>query len=171
MVDITIVPPHTPESVLSRLFKRMKEEAKEDQTLCDYISELEVFTRTAVNEQIVGLDGKLKAAGRSDQIEMALAMKEMIFSELRKNVFSPTFQQIYATLLGKVFEEFETWVKPAILAGAARAEIDALVNGKVIRPIMSEVEQCGDYHGVAPQTIRGMIYFLTGNCHIRWNAC
>jgi hypothetical protein len=169
VVDVTMLPPPVQETVLGRLFNRMKVEAKDDQTLCDYISELEVFTRTVANEQVVGLDSKLTAAGRADQIDMALAMKEMVFSQLRQNVFSPTFQQIYATLLGKVFEEFETWVKPAILAGAARQDVDALVNGKVIRPIMSEVEQCGDYHGVATQTIRGMVYFLTGNCHIRWN--
>ena len=169
VIDVTVLPPTVPETVLGRLFKRMKEEAKEDQTLCEYIGELEVFTRTVADEEIVGLDSKLTAAGRTDQIDMALAMKEMVFSQLRQNVFSPTFQQIYATLLGKVFEEFETWVKPAILAGATRQDIDELVNGKVVRPIMSEVDQCGDYHGVATQTIRGMIYFLTGNCHIRWN--
>ena len=168
-IDVTILPPPTPETILGKLFRRLKDELKEDQTLCEYIGELEVFTRVVSNEQVIGLDSKLTAAGRADQIDMALAMKEMVFSQLRQNVFSPTFQQIYATLLGKVFEEFETWVKPAILAGAERQAVDELVNVKVIRPIMCEVEQCGDYHGVATQTIRGMIYFLTGNCHIRWH--
>lgn len=167
--DVNIHAPRTPESALSRLFARMKDEAKEDQTLCDYIRGLEIFTRTVENEEVVGLDGKLEAAGRKDQIDMALAMKEMVFSELKLNVFSPTFQLIYATLMGKVFEEFETWVKPAILKGQDRQVIDELVNTKVIRPIVAEVELCGDYQGVAPQTVRGMIYFLTGNCHIRWH--
>lgn len=167
--DVNVYVPSAPESALSRLFTRMKDEAKEDQTLCDYIRELEVFTRTVENEEVVGLDSKLKAAGRDDQIDMALAMKEMVFSQLKLNVFSPTFQQIYATLMGKVFEEFETWVKPAILKGQDRQAIDELVNTKVIRPIVAEVELCCDYQGVAPQTVRGMVYFLTGNCHIRWH--
>lgn len=167
--DVNVYAPNSPETALSRLFARMKGEAKEDQTLCDYIRELEVFTRVVRHEDVVGLDGKLQAAGREDQIDMALAMKEMVFSALRLNVFSPTFQQIYATLMGKIFEEFETWVKPAILSGKDRQAIDELLNVKVIKPIMAEVELCGDYHGVAPQTIRGMVYFLTGNCHIKWH--
>jgi hypothetical protein len=167
--DVIIHESAASETPLGRLFRRMKEEAKEDQTLCDYIRELEVFTRVVENELVIGLDSKLKAAGRDDQIEMALAMKEMVFSQLRLNVFSPTFQQIYATLMGKIFEEFETWVKPAILAGQSRQTVDELVNKKVIKPVMAEVELCGDYNGVATQTIRGMLYFLTGNCHIRWH--
>ena len=167
--DVNIYAPSQPVSPLSRLFARLKLEAAEDKVLCDYIKELEVFTRTVENEEVVGLDSKLKAAGRDDQIDMATAMKELIFSELKLNVFSPTFQQIYAVLMGKIFEEFETWVKPAILAGQDRQVIDALVNTKVIRPIMAEVEDCGDYNGAAAQTIRGMVYFLTGNCHIKWH--
>jgi hypothetical protein len=167
--DVNVYASPAAETVLGRLFKRMKDEAKEDQTLCDYIRELEVFTRIVENEEVVGLDSKLKAAGRADQVEMALAMKELVFSSLRLNVFSPTFQQIYATLMGKVFEEFETWVKPAIIIGADRKAVDELVNIKVIKPIISEVELCGDYHGIVTQTIRGMLYFLTGNSHIRWH--
>lgn len=168
-VNVTISSPPVPQTALGRLFTRMKQEAAEDQTLCDYIKELEVFTRTVENEEVVGLESKLQAAGRKDQIDMATAMKELVFSQLRLNVFSPTFQQIYATLMGKIFEEFETWVKPAILKGQDRQAIDELVNTKVVRPIVAEVEPCGDYQGVAPQTIRGMVYFLTGNCHIRWH--
>lgn len=166
--DVVVLPPR-PDTPLKRLFQKMKDEASEDQVLCDYIRELEVFTRIVENEEVVGLDGKLKAANRSDQIDMALAMKEMVFAQLRQNVFSPTFQQIYAMLMGKIFEEFETWVKPAIMNGLDRQTVDELVSTRVIKPVMLEVELCGDYHGIATQTIRGMLYFLTGNCHIRWH--
>jgi hypothetical protein len=72
VIDVTVLPPSVPETILGRLFRRMKEEAKEDQTLCDYIGELEVFTRIVANEEVVGLDSKLTAAGRTDQIDMAL---------------------------------------------------------------------------------------------------
>lgn len=167
--DINIYAPCAQVSALSRLFTHLKSELKEDQNLCAYISELEVFTRTVKDENVVGLNNKLHEANRDDQIDMALHMKEIIFSKLRANIFSPTFQLIYATLMGKVFEEFETWVKPAILRKEERDVIDQLLNTKVIRPIVDEVEACGDYQGVAPQTIRGMVYFLTGNCHIRWH--
>lgn len=166
--NIIIEAPSRPENALARLFKRLKEEVADDQSLTEYIRELQIFTRHVEEEKIIGLEGKLKVAGRDDQLDMAMAMKEMVFSQLRDNIFSPTFQQIYATLLGKVFEEFETWVKPAIMAGKSRQEIDEIVNLKIIHPIMGEIESFGDYGGVTTQTLRGMIYFLTGNCHIRW---
>lgn len=166
--NIIVEAPARPENALARLFRRLKEEVAGDQPLTEYIRELEIFTRHVEKEKIIGLEGKLKAAAREDQLDMAMAMKEMVFSQLRDNFFSPTFQQIYATFLGKVFEEFETWVKPTIMAGKSRQEIDEIVNLKIIHPIMGEIESCGDYGGVTPQTIRGMVYFLTGNCHIRW---
>lgn len=166
--NIIVEAPARPENALARLFRRLKEEAADDRTLTKYIRELAIFTRHVEKEKIIGLEEKLKDAGRDDQIDMAMAMKEIVFSQLRDNIFSLTFQQIYATLLGKVFEEFETWVKPVITAGKPRQEIDEIVNMRIIHPIMDEIESCGDYGGVTPQTLRGMIYFLTGNCHIRW---
>jgi hypothetical protein len=96
-------------------------------------------------------------------------MKEMVYAELRKNMFSRTFQTIYATLMGKIYEEFQTWVQPAILRGASREQIDQLVNVHVVRPVVSELETCSEYDGVATSTVRGMIYFLTGNCHLVWH--
>jgi hypothetical protein len=169
--DVNIFEAPRGETVLARLFRRLKTEAAEDRVLSEYIGELEIFTRQVENEDVIGLEEKLKAAGRDDQLIMAMKMKEMIFASLSQNIFSPTFQQIYATLIGKVFEEFETWVKPAIQSDADRATIDILVNTKVIKPIIAEVEQCGEYAGIVTQTIRGMVYFLTGNCHIRWHKC
>ena len=165
--NIIVKAPSRPENALARLFRRLKEEVADDQSLTEYIRELEIFTRHVEEEKIIGLEGKLKAAGRDDQLDMAMAMKRWFLADCA-TTFSPTFQQIYATLLGKVFEEFETWVKPAIMAGKSRQEIDEIINLKIIRPIMGEIESCGDYGGVTTQTLRGMIYFLTGNCHIRW---
>jgi hypothetical protein len=95
--NIIIEAPPRPENALARLFRRLKEEVINDQSLTEYIRELEIFTRHVEKEEIIGLEGKLQAAGRDDQLDMAMAMKEMVFSQLRDNIFSPTFQQIYAT--------------------------------------------------------------------------
>src|ERR1700704_4867716 len=53
-----------------------------------------------------------------------------------------------------------------VISGKTRQEVDEIVNLMVIKPIMGEIESCGEYGGVTPQTVRGMVYFLTGNCHI-----
>lgn len=169
MSDVTFQAPPRPESSLNRLYRKLRDEAAQDQELTDYIAQLQIFTRSVEDETVVGLDGKLTAADRQDQLDMAKAMKEMVYAELRKNMFSRTFQTIYATLMGKIYEEFQTWVQPAIAKGASREQIDQLVNIHVVKPVVSELETCSEYDGAATSTVRGMIYFLTGNCHLVWN--
>ncbi len=161
--------PPTPLSPLSKLFKKLASEASDDSALCAYISELEIYTRVVKDETVVGLDGKFLKANRIDQLDMAKRMKEEIYAKLHMNMFSKTFQTIYATLMAKVFEEFDTWVRPAIAKGLAREEIDALVSERVVKPIAQELDQCDEFDGVAIATVRGMVYFLTGNCHLVWH--
>ena len=157
------------DSTLSRLYRRLKNEVDGDPKLTEYIEHLQIFTRSVENEKVIGLEGKLTAANRIDQLDMAKAMKEAIYAQLRRNMFSKTFQTIYATLMAKIHEEFQTWVRPAIARGADRAEIDQLVNIHVVKTIVAELEMCPDYDGVPITTVRGMIYFLTGNCHLSWH--
>lgn len=157
------------ESRLGVLYRRLKLEAEDDAQLSDYIDQLAIYTRIVENEVIVGLDGKLNAASRSDQLEMAMAMKERIYAHIRRNLFSHTFQTIYAILMAKIWEEFTSYVRPAIASGAPRHEVDALINIRVIKPIAAELEDCAEYDGVASMEVRGMLYFLTGNCHLLWH--
>lgn len=157
------------ETALGRLYKKLRTEVADDPELSDYIDQLKIFTRSVDNEVVVGLDGKFAAAGRQDQLDMAKHMKEMTYGQLRQNMFSRTFQTIYATLMGKIYEEFQTWVIPAISRGAPREEIDQLVYHYVVKPVVAELELCTDYEGAAVTDVRGMLYFLTGNCHIRWH--
>lgn len=167
--DVIVQAPARPESSLNRLYRKLRDEAAQDDELTEYIAQLQIFTRAVEDEAIVGLDGKFTAAHRLDQLDMAKAMKEMVYAELRKNMFSRTFQTIYATLMGKIYEEFQTWVQPAIAKGASREQIDQLVNVHVVKPVVSELETCSEYDGAATSTVRGMIYFLTGNCHLVWH--
>jgi hypothetical protein len=71
--------------------------------------------------------------------------------------------------MGKIFEEFQHWVKPAIEAGFTRAEVDEIVRSKIVMPLSAELDGCDGCTEPPIQTIRGMVYFLTGNCHIKWH--
>lgn len=157
------------ESQLARLYRELQEQAEGDEHLTDYIDQLQIFTREVEEEDIIGLDGKFTAAGREDQLGMAKAMKELIYRRLRQNLFSRTFQTIYATLMGSVYERFEASVRPAIQEGATRQQIDQLVHREVILPIVDQLEKCPDCKDAPAQTVRGMLYFLTGNCHVVWH--
>lgn len=158
------------ESRLNRLYRRMSEEAR-DPKLTSYIAQLQVFTRIVQDEDVIGVQQKLQAGQRADEAQLGEAMKEMIFSEVRQNIFSRSFQQIYATLMGRVHALFTQFVSPAIQAGASRAEVDLLVYEKIIAPVSLELEECPDCTDAPETTVRGMLYFLTGNCHIKWHSC
>jgi hypothetical protein len=166
---VNYTPAPVPESKLGQLYQRLKAEARDDAQLSDYISQLEIFTRVVKDEEVVGLDGKLNAAERIDQLDMAMAMKERIYAQLRENMFSKTFQTIYAIIMSKIWEEFTTHVRPAISAGASKQEVDMLINKHVVKPIAAELDTCAEYDGVATTDVRGMLYFLTGNCHLLWH--
>lgn len=161
--------PAARETALGRLFRRLATEVCDDPGLTRYIAALEIYTRKVEDETVIGLEQKFQKSGRLDQLEMAMRYKESMYADLRRNMFSKTFQTIYATLMAKVFEEFETWVKPEIIAGQPRPVIDRLVNSHIIRPIVDELEGCENFDGVAIATVRGMVYFLTGNCHLVWH--
>lgn len=161
-----------PKTNLGLLLKKLSEEAAEDQVLQQYIAGLEIFTRQVPNEIVIGLEEKMTAASRQNEITKALMLKEMIFGDLKRNIFSPSFQTIYATLMGKLQELFEVYVKPEIDAGAGNPIIDQLVYEKVLAPVQREIDSCGEPCTIVmPQHLRGMLYFLTGNCHIKWHKC
>jgi hypothetical protein len=160
--------PPTPGTRLADLLKAVHLEAPEHKTLVEHMAQLQVFTRTVTEEKVVGLEGKLNDADRRDQLDMALHLKEMIYAELQQNCFSPAFQRLYAYILGRIWWLFDAHAKPAILAGKDRATIDAIVSQKIVQPIVDEASACGVANDLTPQTIAGMLYYLTGNCHVRW---
>lgn len=160
--------PAAPISKLVLLIRKLKAEGEEEKILEGHIRQLQVFTRVVENEEVIGLDGKLAVSKRTDQLEMARYLKEMIFAELQKNCFSPAFQNLYAHLLAEIWELFNSYVVPAIQSGAGRQEIDELVNTKVIQPVAKQIAECGEENDLSISDLRGMLYYLTGNCHVKW---
>ncbi|MBB4521925.1 UNVERIFIED_ORG: hypothetical protein M2435_001955 [Rhizobium sophorae] len=158
-------------SVFRRLFERLEQEANEDKVLTGYIRQLEIYTRVVENEEVVGLEQKLRMAGRDRQVTLATGLKENVFATLKANLFSPTYQMIAATLMAKVHERFESDVRHLIDDGADSAAIDRAVSQHIIAPFAEELEECPQFEDVAVDYVRGMVYFLTGNCHIRWDKC
>lgn len=168
-VQHNIVLPPAPETELARLYRRLAQEADGDRTLTAFIRQLEIYTRQVQDEKVAGLEAKLAAADRDAELDMAMAMKEAVFADLRENLFSPTYQRIAATLMGKIHEAFNANVKPLVDTGASKQHIDHVVSSSVVGPMVAELESCPDFYDAPVQLVRGMLYFLTGNCHIRWH--
>lgn len=154
-------------SKLGLLYEKLSSESEADKSLNGFISKLEVFTRV-VDEDVQGLESKLAVAGRQSEIAMASAQKEHVFKNLMANKHSPTYQEIYAMLMGRIHGQFTSSVSPLIEDGNNKTLVNAAVNEYVIDPLKKEIDNCGAIADVDEFDIWGMIYFLTGNCHIKW---
>jgi hypothetical protein len=55
--------------------------------------------------------------------------------------------------------------------GCSELEISKAISVEIIAPIIKTIqdEGCNDIMGLSSTDINGMIYFLTGQCHIKWN--
>ena len=51
------------------------------------------------------------------------------------------------------------------------AEISRAISYEIIDPVMKTIheEGCHDIMGLSSTEVEGMIFFLTGLCHINWN--
>lgn len=154
-----------------KLFDKLENEAASDRILTAYIQQLEVYTRQVENEEVVGLEAKLRAAGRDRQVMIAAALKENMYGEIKANMFSKSYQMIVATLIAKVHDRFDADIRPLIEADMSASVIDQAVSNFITTPISNELDDCPQFENGAIDYVRGMLYFLTGNCHIRWDKC
>jgi hypothetical protein len=163
------VAPRRERSVFRKLFDKLEQEVASDKNLTTYIRQLEVYTRHVDSEEVIGLEQKFQLAGRASQLAVAVALKESVYSDIKANVFSPTYQLIVATLMSKIHERFVTDIRPLIEAGGSRSQVDKAFSALITVPIASELDDCPQFEDVAVDFVRGMTFFLTGNCHIRWD--
>lgn len=68
--------------------------------------------------------------------------------------------------------DFETYIeKPLINKGASKDEIFMAVLEKVVNPVLDLINIEGENDDVLNYTLEdvfGMVYYLTGKCHINW---
>jgi hypothetical protein len=55
-----------------------------------------------------------------------------------------------------------------IIDGSSQEKINLLIRERVIEPVMKELGI--NIFKYTEEDIMGMIFFLTGNCHIKWAA-
>jgi hypothetical protein len=152
---------------LSSLFEKLKE-------VCGSNTKVEVISedlnRFSVSRDSIGLEQKLIDGNRSHIIPDATWLKQEYYKKLTKFQFFEPAQQIHALLLGIVLEKFRNIIYPMIQGGSTDAEISRSVSLEIIDPIMKTIQEegCDDVMGLSSVDVEGMIYFLTGQCHIKW---
>ena len=149
------------------MYQRFEQERKENKQFDQILEELEAFQRQKSNETVIGLEAKLQAANKTQElIEMATELKEKYAKKLERNQFFESAQRINIFLLGFARTQFVTNVYPTIKDKGSDDKVNALMEQYIIQPMMKMLE--GDTYGFTPQDIHGILYYLTGNCYIKW---
>ena len=152
---------------LSILFDSLKcKFEQEEQTKC--ISEELKFYQT--DRDTIGLEQKLKDGDLEYLFEDASLLKEAYARKLyRYQLYEPA-QEIHTYILGIICYKFRWLIYPLIKKSVSQEEISRLISSEIIDPIMKIIMEqgCNDIMGLTYKDIEGMIYFLTGRCHIKW---
>ena len=154
-------------SQLEILYDKLEQERQNSTGFSEMVDELLHFKNYAANAEVIGLEKKLENGNRLSYLNFAERAKEKFTKKLLKNEHSETAQHIYAFLLAKVYSRFETNICPRLNEGHPEEYINQLVDEFIVKPI-EDLLGSNPLH-IYEDEINGMIYFLMGNCHIKWN--
>lgn len=154
-------------SKLEKLKERLRQEINNDAQCHQIIDELLYFQKKVPDDGVIGLEAKLEAAGRSQQLMSALEMKERFAKLLERWSLYGSAQEIFAHLLAMADYRFGHQIKP-LMEKLGSVEIDELIEQKIIVPA---IEDTGvDVFSLDHHAAMGMVYWLAEQCRVRWHA-
>jgi len=157
------------QSPLAKLYEKFRKSLNGEPASAQISEQLNHYCSAGTDGDVRGLEDKLTAADRAYLIRLASSMKQSATKVIMKWQTSGVAQDIITLILSYLHTTFILEVSPAIQAGRTTAEVDALVNEKVIKPAW---ELLGDNDlGLTSTDLLGFLFFLGGNCHIRWDKC
>lgn len=154
-------------SQLERLYDRLEKERENSFIFSEIIDELLHFKNNADETDFIGLEKKLENGNRIHYLNFAEKSKEKFTKKLLLNEHSETAQQIYAFLLAKVYSSFELNIAPRIKENHSEIFINELISQFIVNPLEEILGE--NLLRIYDDEINGMIFFLTGNCHIKWD--
>lgn len=156
-------------SRLSATFERLEKEILANTTK-EVIDDLLMYTTKLDGTK--GLEEKLQDGGfKKSFIQKATLQKEMYAKKATKYECYPAAQEIILSLFARIKNEFDVRIYPMITRGADVSSIMQEVHNQIVSPILQMIEA----NGAEDQSlyfnmdhIYGMIYYLTGMCHLNW---
>ena len=156
-------------TAMAKLVEQYLAETLADQSLSAWTEKLEHFLSNETSSDIRGLEEKLNCSGRGQMVKEALFRKQSAWKAIMRQQGSKSAQTIYTFLMAEIVVNFEQSVLPLVQANASRETIDSAMLDKVISPALQMLES--NPLMLNKMDIQGLVYFLAGNCYIRWDAC
>ena len=152
---------------MSRMIAKYRAETERDREIKIIIEQLQRWQKRPVGD-VMGLEEKLRKGNRPDVVDTAIAAKDRFSKILVKHEYSCAAMEIYAYLLAKVHQLFSSVIYTKICRGASADEIDKLLVTEIYEKVEIILED--NPLDITPEEIMGMLFFLTGNCHLKWNS-
>ena len=153
---------------LSMLYAKLKENGVGDISGGTFCEQLEHYLAAKTDGDVRGLEAKLVESGRADQLALAKELKERAAKAIMRHQTSRTAQRIYTIVLDELHTNFTLSVTPVIQDGAGRREVDQCIQYILqnTRTMLGE-----NVLEITVKDLFALLYFLGGNCHIRWDKC
>jgi hypothetical protein len=152
---------------LHDLYEKFQKEKESNQDLKDFCEELD-YLNSVIDTEVVGLEKKLIDGGRESLLHYAQEVKERFHKKLMKtSQYSLIAQDVNVYLLTKVRRGFMMEIYGLICNKESEEKINLLITERIINPVKSDLGI--NLFRYNEDDIMGMIFFLTGNCHIKWS--
>lgn len=158
-----------PQNPLAKMYERLNKGDEDRDKVVEISHKLQHYLNVSTDGDVRGLEEKLRASGRIELLPIAKRLKESSSMLIMRWQTSISAQEILTYILSQMWVTFITQVQPSIEAGESRQVIDSLTQDKVLQPI---AEILGENSlSLDPSDLFGLLFFLAGNCHIRWDKC
>lgn len=155
-------------SELSQLYIKLKHGDPNQDMTRGFCEKLQHYLTSTTDGDVRGLEMKLRESGRLDQLQHATAMKESAFKAIMRRQTSGTAQRIFTIVLDELHTNFMLTATPIIQNEAGRTAVDQAIL-KVINDTKSILGE--NVLEITTKDLLSLIYFLGGNCHLRWDKC
>jgi hypothetical protein len=150
---------------LDLLSEAYKKEVETGSEISYIIEELQHYRTN--NAEIRDLTEKLSDAGFSCLIEEAEVLKELIAKLIIKYQNYKSAQKIIVYLLSEIESIFNSRVKPKLISVSSESEVKCILRDHIQGEVQDKLGE--NVLEIFNRQIDGMVYFLTGNCHVEWS--
>ncbi|MBJ8888342.1 hypothetical protein I5415_07335 [Citrobacter sp. FDAARGOS_156] len=157
-----------PLSNLESTIDQIKKSCLGQDELISIMEDLAEYLYDYPGREIIGLEEKLLRGNRSDLAERATRLKNRFARRVAKEQMSLVEQTVYIQVLSAICSSWHQCIFPEIISGKNKVEIDRLVYTEIIQPVHKAIVRYDNL--VTTELVSGMLYFLTGLCHVSWEA-
>jgi hypothetical protein len=158
-----------PPTAMRMLIEAYKQESITNMAFNDTVEQLDLYLNPSDRESgdVIGLEKKLQIGHFDSLIPYAMEAKDIFARKFEQHRLSKAAQEIFLYVLADIWTIFHQKIYLLICNDETHDVIMQKVQDEIIEIISKKLED--NVLKIYADCISGMIYFLTGNCHIKWS--